>query len=160
MLFALDLAILRAHFASLAAALQPAGGLWVAWPKRSSGVATELTRTSCARFGLEAGLVDNKVCAIDATWSGLRFVGGCATGREPSRAGSAAEDADEGGRARDHRDHRDGDGDDAQLAVGRQLDARPHRVVDALPAPVAEHRRAQAERDRHDRDRRRAASGA
>ena len=72
--FVLDLESLRAHFATLAAALQPAGGLWVAWPKRSSGVATELTENVVREFGLEQGLVDNKVCAIDATWSGLRFV--------------------------------------------------------------------------------------
>jgi hypothetical protein len=72
--FVLELARLRAQFASLAAALQPAGGLWVAWPKRSSGVATDLTDNVVREFGLEAGLVDNKVCAIDATWSGLRFV--------------------------------------------------------------------------------------
>jgi hypothetical protein len=73
-LFALDLATLRTRFAPLAASLQPSGGLWVAWPKRSSGVATELNESVVREFGLEAGLVDNKVCAIDATWSGLRFV--------------------------------------------------------------------------------------
>ena len=72
--FVLELAALRARFASLADALQPAGGLWVAWPKRSSGVATELDENIVREFGLAAGLVDNKVCAIDATWSGLRFV--------------------------------------------------------------------------------------
>ena len=72
--FVLDLESLRAHFAALAAALQPAGGLWVAWPKRSSGVATELNENVVREYGLEQGLVDNKVCAIDATWSGLRFV--------------------------------------------------------------------------------------
>jgi len=58
----------------LKAALQPAGGLWIAWPKRASGVATELTEGIIRELGLSAGLVDNKVCAIDATWSGLRFV--------------------------------------------------------------------------------------
>jgi hypothetical protein len=73
-LFALDLESLRTQFASLAAAMQPAGGLWVAWPKRSSGVSTDLTENVVRELGLEAGLVDNKVCAIDATWSGLRFV--------------------------------------------------------------------------------------
>ena len=72
--FVLDLESLRAHFAVLAAALQPAGGLWIAWPKRSSGVATELDENLIRQFGLGQGLVDNKVCAIDATWSGLRFV--------------------------------------------------------------------------------------
>jgi hypothetical protein len=73
-LFAPDLAALRVQFAFLAAALQPAGGLWVAWPKRSSGVATDLDENVIRELGLDAGLVDNKVCAIDATWSGLRFV--------------------------------------------------------------------------------------
>jgi hypothetical protein len=72
--FVRDFAALSARFASLAAALQPAGGLWVAWPKRSSGVATDLDENIVRELGLAAGLVDNKVCAIDETWSGLRFV--------------------------------------------------------------------------------------
>ena len=55
-------------------ALDQAGGLWLAWPKRSSGVATDLGEGIVRELGLAAGLVDNKVCAIDATWSGLRFV--------------------------------------------------------------------------------------
>jgi hypothetical protein len=55
-------------------ALTPAGGLWLAWPKRSSGVAADLGEWTVRELGLAAGLVDNKVCAIDATWSGLRFV--------------------------------------------------------------------------------------
>jgi hypothetical protein len=54
--------------------LDEAGGLWIAWPKRSSGVATDLGEGAVRELGLAAGLVDNKVCAIDATWSGLRFV--------------------------------------------------------------------------------------
>ena len=73
-LFARDAAALRAKFAGLAASLQPAGGLWVAWPKRSSGVSTDLDENLVREIGLAEGLVDNKVCAIDATWSGLRFV--------------------------------------------------------------------------------------
>jgi hypothetical protein len=59
---------------SLAAALDPAGGLWLAWPKRASGVATDVTEDVVREVGLAAGLVDNKVCAIDAVWSGLRLV--------------------------------------------------------------------------------------
>jgi hypothetical protein len=55
-------------------ALDPAGGLWIAWPKRSSGVPTDLSDGSVREAGLATGLVDNKVCAIDATWSALRFV--------------------------------------------------------------------------------------
>ncbi|MCX4099058.1 DUF3052 domain-containing protein [Nocardia sp. alder85J] len=54
--------------------LAPAGGLWIAWPKRSSGTATDLDDGAVREFGLAAGLVDNKVCAIDSTWSALRFV--------------------------------------------------------------------------------------
>jgi hypothetical protein len=72
--FALDAAAVRGRFAALAASLQPAGGLWIAWPKRSSGVPTDLDENLVREIGLAEGLVDNKVCAIDATWSGLRFV--------------------------------------------------------------------------------------
>lgn len=49
------------------------GGLWIAWPKKSSGVVSDLSQTVVREVGLAAGLVDFKVCAIDATWSGLRF---------------------------------------------------------------------------------------
>jgi hypothetical protein len=55
-------------------ALDQAGGLWIAWPKRASGIDTDLGEGAVRELGLAAGLVDNKVCAIDATWSGLRFV--------------------------------------------------------------------------------------
>ncbi len=71
--FAPDLTSLR-RFARLAERLTPAGGLWVAWPKKASGVTTDLTDGAVRAFGLNAGLVDNKVCAVDETWSGLRFV--------------------------------------------------------------------------------------
>jgi hypothetical protein len=54
--------------------LAESGGLWIAWPKKSSGVATDLDENLIRDLGLAAGLVDNKVCAIDDTWSGLRFV--------------------------------------------------------------------------------------
>ena len=73
-LFAPDAAALRAQFGGLVTGLASAGGLWVAWPKRSSGVATDLDENVVRAVGLASGLVDNKVCAIDATWSGLRFV--------------------------------------------------------------------------------------
>jgi hypothetical protein len=65
---------LARRFAGFARALEQDGGLWVVWPKRSSGVATDLGFDSVQTIGLEAGLVDNKVAAIDTTWSGLRFV--------------------------------------------------------------------------------------
>jgi hypothetical protein len=53
--------------------LTGAGGIWIAWPKQASGVATDLTQAIVRETGLAAGLVDYKVCAIDATWSGLKF---------------------------------------------------------------------------------------
>ncbi len=65
---------LEARFARLAEQLEAAGGLWVAWPKKSSGRATDLAFDVVQGIGLAAGLVDNKVCAVDDTWSGLRFV--------------------------------------------------------------------------------------
>lgn len=55
-------------------AVFPAGGLWVAWPKRASGVETDMTEDVVREVALPKGLVDNKVCAIDDTWSGLRLV--------------------------------------------------------------------------------------
>jgi len=54
--------------------LDPKGGLWICWPKKASGVITDVTDNDVRSLGLEAGLVDNKVCAIDEVWSGLRFV--------------------------------------------------------------------------------------
>ena len=61
-------------FPRAAKRLDPAGGLWVAWPKKASGVATDLTEDVVREIALAVGLVDNKVCAIDGTWSGLRCV--------------------------------------------------------------------------------------
>jgi hypothetical protein len=52
----------------------PAGGLWVAWPKRASGLATTMDENVVRAVALPLGLVDNKVCAIDEIWSGLRVV--------------------------------------------------------------------------------------
>jgi hypothetical protein len=54
--------------------MDPAAGLWIAWPKRSSGVPTDLTEDVVRELALGNRLVDNKVCAIDETWSGLRLV--------------------------------------------------------------------------------------
>src|ERR1700759_3821960 len=72
--FYLDRTTLERRLPALRAALQPAGGLWLAWPKGASGVATDLSDTVVRELGLAAGLVDNKVCAIDEVWSGLRLV--------------------------------------------------------------------------------------
>ena len=55
-------------------AIFPAGSLWIAWPKKSSGVATDIVEDTIRQVALPTGLVDNKVCAIDETWSGLRLV--------------------------------------------------------------------------------------
>lgn len=65
---------LQRRLPALCASLEPSGGLWVAWPKRASGVASDLDENVVRELGLAAGLVDNKVCAIDETWSGLRLV--------------------------------------------------------------------------------------
>jgi hypothetical protein len=65
---------LQRRLPALVGALEASGGLWVAWPKRSSPVATDLSENAVRELGLAAGLVDNKVCAIDQVWSGLRFV--------------------------------------------------------------------------------------
>jgi hypothetical protein len=73
-LFVLSQKKLVQEFARLAIRLKPAGGLWVCWPKKASGVQTDLTEDIIREVGLAAGLVDNKVCAVDETWSGLRFV--------------------------------------------------------------------------------------
>ena len=72
--FYVERSALERRLPALRGALQPAGGLWLAWPKRASGVATDVSETVVRELGLAAGLVDNKVCAIDAVWSGLRLV--------------------------------------------------------------------------------------
>jgi hypothetical protein len=59
---------------ALRKAIEPDGMLWVAWPKRASGVATDMTEDVVRDVALPTGLVDTKVCAIDDVWSGLRLV--------------------------------------------------------------------------------------
>ena len=65
---------LRRRFERGRRRLEQKGGLWVSWPKQSSPLATDLRESDVRAHGLAAGLVDNKVCAIDEDWSGLRFV--------------------------------------------------------------------------------------
>lgn len=65
---------LVAAIAKLRPHMEPAAGLWIAWPKKASGVATDVTEDVIRQVALPTGLVDNKVCAIDETWSGLRLV--------------------------------------------------------------------------------------
>jgi len=74
MVFATRKAELRSEFRRLAKQLAPAGMLWVSWPKKASGMATDMNENDVRRIGLEAGLVDVKVCAVSDVWSGLKFV--------------------------------------------------------------------------------------
>lgn len=72
-LFVTSAAALRKRLGSTGRAVFPAGMLWIAWPKRSSGVDTDVTEDTVREVALPTGLVDTKVCAIDETWSGLRL---------------------------------------------------------------------------------------
>ena len=74
MLFTKSQADLKREFRRVEKMLQPAGMLWVSWPKKSSGVASDLDDNSVREIGLAAGLVDVKVCAVTEIWSGLKFV--------------------------------------------------------------------------------------
>lgn len=65
---------LQERFGELAGRLVPHGGLWVAWPKKSSAIPHDLSFQAVQQTGLDAGLVDNKSCTIDADWQALRFV--------------------------------------------------------------------------------------
>jgi len=73
LLFARSPADLRRRFPAAARALAEGGGLWILWPKKASGLATDLTQAGVRAFGLAARFVDYKICAVDATWSGLLF---------------------------------------------------------------------------------------
>jgi alkylation response protein AidB-like acyl-CoA dehydrogenase len=74
LLFVKTQAELRKTFPHWAKRLEPAGMLWVAWPKKSSGVVSDLDENKVRQAGLSAGLVDVKVCAVSEVWSGLKFV--------------------------------------------------------------------------------------
>jgi hypothetical protein len=74
MVFTKSKAELAKEFKRVARLLAPAGMLWVSWPKKSSGVATDLDENLIREIGLAAGLVDVKVCAVTEVWSGLKFV--------------------------------------------------------------------------------------
>jgi hypothetical protein len=73
-LFTTQVRDLERRFPGLAKSVWPDGSLWIAWPKKSSGVATDVDENRLRDIGLPQGLVDNKVCAVNETWSGLRFV--------------------------------------------------------------------------------------
>jgi hypothetical protein len=72
--FATKRAVFEAQLAKIRKRMAPACGVWIAWPKAASKVPTEVTEHVVREVALPTGLVDNKVCAIDETWSGLRLV--------------------------------------------------------------------------------------
>ncbi len=74
MIFSKSRAELAKEFSRMAKLLAPAGMLWVSWPKKSSGVATDVDENVVRGIGLDRGLVDVKVCAVTEVWSGLKFV--------------------------------------------------------------------------------------
>jgi hypothetical protein len=72
--FTMSRAKLQRRIGAAGRAIFPGGGVWVAWPKRASKIETDMTEDVVREVALPLGLVDNKVCAIDETWSGLRVV--------------------------------------------------------------------------------------
>jgi hypothetical protein len=74
MIFIKSQAEMKEQFPRFARRLAPAGMLWVSWPKKASGVFTDVSEKDVMRIGLAAGLVDVKVCAVNEVWSGLKFV--------------------------------------------------------------------------------------
>jgi hypothetical protein len=74
MFFTKSRAQLSKEFSRISKTLAPAGMFWISWPKKSSGLATDLTEMEVRAIGLDAGLVDVKVCAVSDVWSGLKFV--------------------------------------------------------------------------------------
>jgi hypothetical protein len=74
MIFVKSSSELKKQFPRFTKQLAPAGMLWVSWPKKTSGVSTDLTENDVRKIGLDAGLVDVKVCAVNEIWSGLKFV--------------------------------------------------------------------------------------
>src|SRR5215467_14301322 len=87
--FVTERADLVARIAEIRPRMAPAAGLWIAWPKKSSGVATDVTENVIREVALPTGLVDNKVCAIDDTWSGLRLVIRLENRKKPRPTGAA-----------------------------------------------------------------------
>jgi CheY-like chemotaxis protein len=73
LLFCKSRAVMQGRFATAAAAMAEGGGLWIVWPKKASGVVSDLTENGVRVFGLAEGFVDYKICAVDQTWSGLLF---------------------------------------------------------------------------------------
>jgi hypothetical protein len=90
-LFVTTAAALRREFPRLVPRISTNGMLWVAWPKKASGLKTDLSFDVVQRAGLATGLVDTKICAIDDTWSGLRFVRRLVDRKAPSAARARGE---------------------------------------------------------------------
>jgi hypothetical protein len=74
MVFTKSQSVLKKEFSHVVKSLAPAGMLWISWPKKTSGVASDLDENVVRKIGLAAGLVDVKVCAVTDVWSGLKFV--------------------------------------------------------------------------------------
>ena len=74
MIFVKSQAEMKQQFAAFASRLAPVGMLWVSWPKKASGLATDLNESDVRKIGLLVGLVDVKVCAVSEVWSALKFV--------------------------------------------------------------------------------------
>ncbi len=74
MVFVTRAELLRRDIETLSQSIFPNGALWVAWPKKTSGVSNDITDHVVRQVALPLGLVDNKVCAIDEYWTGLRLV--------------------------------------------------------------------------------------
>jgi hypothetical protein len=72
--FATSSAVMKREVLAARKALTPDGMIWVSWPKKSSGVSTDLDENVIRDFALKNGLVDVKVCAVDEVWSGLKLV--------------------------------------------------------------------------------------
>ena len=73
-LFVRQRAIMEKHLAILREMIDPAGQVWMSWPKKASGVETDITEDTIREVALPMGFVDIKVCAVDAVWSGLKLV--------------------------------------------------------------------------------------
>jgi CheY-like chemotaxis protein len=87
LLFAPSMRDLRKRFAAAARLVEDGGSVWIAWPKKASGIPTDLGENAVRSFGLAAGFVDYKICAIDETWSGLLFARRARTEPRPLRSG-------------------------------------------------------------------------
>jgi hypothetical protein len=89
--FVTSAADLEKNLHALHRAMEQNGMLWVAWPKKTSGVPTDLVENKVRDIGLATGLVDVKVCAIDDTWSGLKFVIRLADRQKSPRAAASSQ---------------------------------------------------------------------